>query len=42
MNGGRKLTCAVHDAHWVQLGNIVSTSFLLQQVWLVDHVGTLI
>jgi len=31
VNGGRKFTCAVHAAHWVQLENIVSTSFLLQQ-----------
>ena len=39
VNGGRKFACAVHAAHWVQLENIVSTSFLLQQVWLVEHVG---
>jgi hypothetical protein len=28
--------------HWVQLENIVSTSLLLQQVWLVDTVGDLV
>jgi len=27
---------------WVQLENIVSTSLLLQQVWLVDTVGDLV
>jgi len=27
--GERKVTCAVHAAHWVQLENIVITNFLL-------------
>jgi hypothetical protein len=29
VNVGRKVTCAVHAAHWVELENIVSTSLLL-------------
>jgi len=39
VNGGRNVTCAVHVAQWVKFENIVSTSLLLQQVWLVDRVG---
>ena len=39
VNGGRKVTCAIHVAHWVHLGDIVSTSFFWQQVRLVDHLG---
>jgi len=34
-----KVICAVL---LVQLENIVSTSLLLQQVWLVDRVGDLV
>jgi len=39
VNSGRKVTCAVHAAQWVYLENIVRTRFLLQQVWLLEHVG---
>ena len=35
---GRKLTCAVHAAYWVQLENIVSISLWLQQMWLTYRV----
>ena len=31
VNVGRKVTCAVHTAHWEKLENIVSTILLLQQ-----------
>jgi hypothetical protein len=36
VNGGRKVTCAVHAAHWLYLEYILSTIFLWQQVRLVE------
>jgi hypothetical protein len=34
----RKLTCAVHAAHWVELEYMACCSLLLQHVKLVDFV----
>jgi len=41
VNGGRKVTCAVHVGHWVQLQYVVYRvlRFALQKSWLVDRVG---